>query len=168
MDGNWIDLREGNWSYHEYVKDSRSPVDTISPEVSSVTNSAYHIGKLFKIQDGSYVSWNGDIADPQMSITAVETVRTTISEEEKNTRQVNFDISIIIKNSLENLSVSFDLSAPEDLTLQNQLTSLTAEQRASQAMSLLIYNTYTGPGTSTTKRASQTMENLLIYNIPVR
>lgn len=66
--------------------------------------------KLFKIQDGSYVSWNGDIADPQMSITAVETVRTTISEEEKNTRQVNFDISIIIKNSLENLSVSFDLS----------------------------------------------------------
>lgn len=107
--------------------------------------------KLFKIQDGSYVSWNGDIADPQMSITAVETVRTTISEEEKNTRQVNFDISIIIKNSLENLSVSFDLSAPEDLTLQNQLTSLTAEQRASQAMSLLIYNTYTGPGTSTTK-----------------
>ena len=107
--------------------------------------------KLFKIQDGSFVSWNGDIADPQMSITAVETVRTTITEDDKNSRQVNFDISILIKNSLENLSVSFDLSAPEDLTLQNQLTSLTAEQRASQAMSLLIYNTYTGPGTSTTR-----------------
>ena len=107
--------------------------------------------KLFKIQDGSFVSWNGDIADPQMSITAVQTVRTTIAEEDKNSRQVNFNISIIIKNSLENLSVSFDLSAPEDLTLQNQLSSLTAEQRASQAMSLLIYNTYTGPGTSTTK-----------------
>lgn len=107
--------------------------------------------KLFNIQDGSFVSWNGNIADPQMSITAVESVRTTITEDDKNTRQVNFDISIIIKNSLENLSVSFDLSAPEDLTLQNQLASLTAEQRASQAMSLLIYNTYTGPGTSTTR-----------------
>ena len=107
--------------------------------------------KLFKIQDGSFVSWNGNIADPQMSITAVETVRTTITEDDKNSRQVNFDISIIIKNSLENLSVSFDLAAPEDLTLQNQLASLTAEQRASQAMSLLIYNTYTGPGTSTTR-----------------
>lgn len=107
--------------------------------------------KLFKIQDGSFVSWNGNIADPQMSITAVETVRTTITEDDKNSRQVNFDISIIIQNTLENLSVSFDLSAPEDLTLQNQLTSLTAEQRASQAMSLLIYNTYTGPGTSTTR-----------------
>lgn len=107
--------------------------------------------KLFKIQDGSFVSWNGDIADPQMSITAVETVRTTITEDDKNSRQVNFDISILIKNSLENLSVSFDLAAPEDLTLQNQLASLTAEQRASQAMSLLIYNTYTGPGTSTTR-----------------
>ena len=107
--------------------------------------------KLFKIQDGSYVSWNGNIADPQLSITAVQTVRTTIAEEDKNSRQVNFNISIIIKNSLEDLSVAFDLSAPEDLTLQNQLASLTAEQRASQAMSLLIYNTYTGPGTSTTK-----------------
>lgn len=107
--------------------------------------------KLFNIQDGSFVSWNGNIADPQMSITAVETVRTTITEDDKNSRQVNFNISIIIKNTLENLSVSFDLSAPEDLTLQNQLASLTAEQRASQAMSLLIYNTYTGPGTSTTR-----------------
>ena len=86
-----------------------------------------------------------------MSITAGETVRNTIAEDEKNTRQGNCDISIIIKNSLENLSVYFDLSAPEDHTRQNQLTSLTAEQRASQAMSLLIYNTYTGPGTSTTK-----------------
>lgn len=107
--------------------------------------------KLFSIQDGSFVSWNGNIADPQMSITAVETVRTTITEDDKNSRQVNFNISILIKNSLENLSVSFDLAAPEDLTLQNQLTSLTAEQRASQAMSLLIYNTYTGPGTSTSR-----------------
>ena len=32
--------------------------------------------------------------------------------------------------------------------MQNQLNSLTAEQRANQAMNLLIYNTYTGPGTT--------------------
>lgn len=61
---------------------------------------------------------------------------------------MNFDISINIRNSLDNLEVSFGLSAPEDLTMQNQLNSLTAEQRANQAMNLLIYNTYTGPGTT--------------------
>ncbi len=104
--------------------------------------------KVFEIQDGSYISWNGEIADPYLSITAVETTSTTISENDKSTRQVDFEISIIIKNTLENLSIAFDLAAPEDLTIQNQLTSLTAEQRSSQAMSLLIYNTYTGPGTS--------------------
>ncbi len=105
--------------------------------------------KLFVIQDGSRVTWMGDIADPRLNITAVETTSASISEDGKTTRQVDFDISIIIKNRLENLSITFDLAAPEDLTLQNQLSSLTAEQRSAQAMSLLIYNTYTGPGTST-------------------
>ncbi len=104
--------------------------------------------KVFVIQDGSYITWNGEIADPYLSITAVETTSTSISENDKSTRQVDFEISIIIKNTLENLSIAFDLAAPEDLTIQNQLTSLTAEQRSSQAMSLLVYNTYTGPGTS--------------------
>ncbi len=105
--------------------------------------------KLFVIQEGSRVTWRGDITDPYLDITAVETTRASISDDNKTTRQVDFEISIIIKNTLENLSIAFDLAAPEDLTLQSQLASLTAEQRSSQAMSLLIYNTYTGPGTST-------------------
>lgn len=85
-----------------------------------------------------------------MNITAVETVRTSVTADDGqgSSRPVNFNISINIRNTLENLSVTFDLSAPEDLTIQNQLSSLTAEQRATQAMSLLVYNTYSGPGTT--------------------
>ena len=44
--------------------------------------------------------------------------------------------------------MSFGLAAPDDLSMQNQLQSLTPQQRAMQAMNLLIYNTYTGPGTT--------------------
>ncbi len=72
--------------------------------------------KLFVIKDGSYVTWNGDIGSPYLNITGIETTRTTISEENKNPRQVDFDISIIIKNTLRNLSVAFDLAPPNDLT----------------------------------------------------
>lgn len=104
--------------------------------------------KDFSITPGGYVSWTGDIADPSFAIRAVETVRTTVTLEDQTARQVDFEISIDISGSLENLDVKFDLSAPEDLTLQNQLASLTPEQRQNQAMSLLLYNTYSGPGTS--------------------
>lgn len=103
--------------------------------------------KIFNIQDGSYVEWLGDITDPTLSITAVETVKASVSENDKNSRLVNFDIIIRIQNTLDDLSVSFDLKTTDDLSIQNQLASLTAEQRAAQAMNLLIYNTYNGPGT---------------------
>lgn len=121
--------------------------------------------KVFRIKEGSYVEWIGDPADPSFNITAVESIRTTVSSSSdgQDARAVNFDISINIRNTLTDLAISFDLAAPEDLTMQNQLNSLTAEQRANQAMNLLIYNTYTGPGT-TAKVSSENPLNTFIQN----
>ena len=104
--------------------------------------------KVFAIRPGSYVEWTGEIADPSFDITAVETVRASVSADDNQSRPVNFEISVNIRNSLNNLDVSFGLAAPDDLSMQNQLQSLTPQQRAMQAMNLLIYNTYTGPGTT--------------------
>lgn len=104
--------------------------------------------KVFRIRPGSYVEWIGDVADPSFDITAVESVRANVSTDGQQSRAVNFDISITIRNSLDNLEISFGLAAPEDLAMQNELNSLTAEQRANQAMGLLVYNTYSGPGTT--------------------
>ena len=56
-----------------------------------------------------------------LNITAVETMRTNVSTEGQSSRPVNFNISIRIRNTLENLSITFDLSAPEDLAMQNEL-----------------------------------------------
>lgn len=103
--------------------------------------------KVFNIQDGSYVEWTGDMLNPAFQITAVEALRTQVTEDDKTSRLVTFDISIHIENTLENMVIRFDLAAPDDISIQNQLSSLTPEQRATQAMNLLIYNTYTGPGT---------------------
>ena len=45
------------------------------------------------------------------------------------------------------MDVKFDLSTNDDMTVANELESMSPEQRANQAMNLLLYNVYTGPGT---------------------
>ena len=45
------------------------------------------------------------------------------------------------------MNVGFDLATRDDITVANELESMSAEQRANQAMNLLLYNVYTGPGT---------------------
>ena len=57
---------------------------------------------------------------------------------------VNFYVIIGIKNSLEDLDISFDLEAPEDMTITNELASMSEDQRSEQALSMLLYNSYTG------------------------
>ena len=104
--------------------------------------------KVFSINNSSYVEWTGDIADPSFNITATESVQTTVTSEDNSSRKVTFDITVNVRNTLKDLSITFDLAAPGDLAIQNQLLSLAPEQRSTQAMALLIYNTYTGPGTT--------------------
>ena len=43
----------------------------------------------------------------------METVRANVSSDGQDNRAVNFDISINIRNSLDDLEVSFGLSAPK-------------------------------------------------------
>lgn len=104
--------------------------------------------KVFAIRPGSYVAWTGAPADPHFDITATETVRASVSTDGGESRPVNFDLSVTVRNTPDKLAVSLGLAAPEDLAMQNQLQSLTEQQRAQQAMNLLLYNTYTGPGTT--------------------
>ena len=104
--------------------------------------------KVFSIDNKSYVEWNGDIGDPSFNITATESVQTTVTTEDNASRKVTFDITVNVRNTLKDLAITFDLAAPSDITIQNQLLSLAPEQRSTQAMALLIYNTYTGPGTT--------------------
>lgn len=163
---NRIDLRGGgNLSYTmNPLGDTRLAGKYVLSGGTVRYNPPVIAQKVFKIQPGSYVEWNGDLADPSFNITAVESVRANVSSDDgQETRPVNFDISINIRNTLTDLAISFGLAAPEDLTMQNQLNSLTAEQRANQAMNLLIYNTYTGPGT-TAKVSSENPLNTFIQN----
>lgn len=103
--------------------------------------------KLFNFEDNSYVAFNGDIMNPQLNIHAVDVLKANVTQSGQNSRLVNFDVHLNVTGSLSNMNVGFDLSTDDDITVANELQSMSAEQRANQAMNMLLYNVYTGPGT---------------------
>lgn len=108
----------------------------------------------FNFNPGSYVAFNGDMLNPLLHVSAVDLKRANVTREGQNSRLVNFDIGLSVTGSLEDMNVAFDLSTRDDITVQNELQSMSAEQRANQAMNLLLYNVYTGPGTKATANLS--------------
>ena len=110
--------------------------------------------KNFKFNQGSFVSFNGPIANPTLNVTAVDQIRANVTEQGANSRLVYFDVILSATGTLEHLNVAFDLSTNDDLSVQNELQSMSPAQRANQAMNLLLYNVYTGPNTSATANLS--------------
>lgn len=104
--------------------------------------------KTFNIQSGSYVEWTGDLANPSLNITASEAIKASVTDDNQNSRLVNFNAIIRIQGNVQRPEITFDLSAPNDMTIQNQLATYSPEERTKQALNLLINNTYTGPGAS--------------------
>jgi len=118
--------------------------------------------KNFTIRSGSYMEWTGNLADPILNITANESVKVSVTEDNQSSRIVNFDVLIRIENHLEQPKIVFDLEAPSDQAMQTQLTAFSQEERTKQAMNLLIYGTYSGPGTiNTGTNANNTLNNFV-------
>lgn len=102
--------------------------------------------KLFTFDDGSYVAFNGPVMNPQLNIHATDAVKANVTEAGQNSRLITFDVMLGITGTLSQMDVKFDLSTDDDMTVANELSSMSPEQRANQAMALLLYNTYTGGG----------------------
>ncbi|MCD8386474.1 MAG: translocation/assembly module TamB [Bacteroidales bacterium] len=109
--------------------------------------------KYFTIDAGSYIAFNGDILNPTLHINATDAVKSNVTED-NNSRMVNFDILVAITGTLDTMDVQFDLTTNDDLAVANELQTMSPDQRANQAMNLLLYNMYTGPGASTSNALS--------------
>lgn len=104
--------------------------------------------KYFNFVAGSYIAFNGDMLNPILNVHAVDEMKVNVTQEGQNSRMVNFDISAAVTGTLANMNVAFDLDAKDDISIANELQTMSAEQRANQAMNMLLYNTYTGPGST--------------------
>ena len=95
----------------------------------------------FQIAQGSYVEFQGKMMNPRLSINASERVRATVTENSVP-RNVAFDVGLAISRTLEDMGLEFTLQAPEDLTVQNQLSGMTAEERGRVAVTMLVTGMY--------------------------
>lgn len=106
--------------------------------------------KMFDFDRNSHITWNGDILNPTLDIKATDEVKTNV-QLNGNTSLVNFLVSLNVGNTLSSPSVSFDLSTNDDMSISNELQSMTADQRQQQAMNLLLTGSYAGPGAKSVK-----------------
>ncbi|MGM9859861.1 MAG: translocation/assembly module TamB domain-containing protein, partial [Muribaculaceae bacterium] len=104
--------------------------------------------KLFNFSNGSYIAFTGDMFNPTLNIQAVDPIRANVTQAGQNSRVIEFDVSLSVTGTLNNMNVAFDLSTDDDATVANELQSMSASQRANQAMNMLLYNVYTGTGTT--------------------
>ena len=105
--------------------------------------------KTFKIQNGSYLSWTGNVMNPEMNLKATERVRASVGSEGGATRMVSFDVGIALTDRLENLGLAFTLEAPDDASVQEQLNTMSTEERGKLAVTMLVTGMYMAEGNST-------------------
>ena len=98
--------------------------------------------KTFKIQNGSFIEWTGNVMNPTLSIKAFEKVRASVSDDGKSSRMVTFNVGVNLTNRLENLGFTFTLEAPEDGSVQDELAAMSAEEKNKLAVTMLVTGLY--------------------------
>lgn len=118
--------------------------------------------RIFVLNPDSYILWNGDIMNPVLNVHVTDDMKANVVQASGNSQMVNFIVYINVTNTLSQPSLSFDLATNDDLTIQNEIESMTADQRSNQAMNLLLYGQYTGQNTRT---ASSRLSGNMLYGI---
>ena len=97
--------------------------------------------KNFVFNPASRITWSGDVMNPSFNISATDEMKANVTSG-SNSRLVNFLVTLQATGNLNNPKVAFDLSTNDDISIQNELQSMSPDQRQTQAMNLLLYGQY--------------------------
>lgn len=100
--------------------------------------------KNFQIDSGSYVEFMGDMLNPKLNLSASERKKASVTSNNV-TRSVNFDVGLKITQTLSDLGLEFTLKAPEDLSVRNELSAMSTEERGRAAVAMLTTGMYLSP-----------------------
>ncbi|MCH5229369.1 MAG: translocation/assembly module TamB domain-containing protein [Muribaculaceae bacterium] len=117
--------------------------------------------KKFVFDPTSYVMFQGDIMNPSFNISATDDVRASVIEN-GNSRIVNFQVGVDITNNLRDPKIEFNLDTDDDMSIRNELQSMTPNARSMAALNMLITGQYSGAGVKT---ASSDILQGTMYNI---
>ncbi len=102
--------------------------------------------KTFTIEDGSYLQWTGDPFNPTLSLKATEQINCTVGSETDDSRSVKFNCGVNVTKTLQDMGLEFIIDAPEDMTIGNQLSVMSAEERGKIAITMLTTGMYLADG----------------------
>lgn len=97
--------------------------------------------KTFKIVEGSYIDFTGDVSNPRLDIKAKETVRSSVNIDGTN-QMVLFNCGVAISKTLKDMGLEFIIEAPENQTISDELRSKTLEERGKLAVTMLTTGMY--------------------------
>lgn len=117
--------------------------------------------KTFKIREGSYIEWTGNVMDPRLDIRAYERMRTSVTQEGQAARMVGFDVGVSITNRLSNLGFAFTIDAPEDGSMQNELVAMSASQKNKAAVTMLVTGMYISDSSTAKLDANSALNSYL-------
>ena len=145
---NYIDLMGGGDLQMKY-----NPVDNIQLTGKYTLNNGamkYSLPiiplKTFTIQDGSYLEFTGDPFNPILNITATEKMKSTVNEGQGTGRSVDFVCGVKLTQTLSKPGIQFIISAPNDMTMQDELNTMSIEERGKIAVTMLASGMYLSGG----------------------
>ncbi|MDD5861054.1 MAG: translocation/assembly module TamB domain-containing protein [Prevotella sp.] len=98
--------------------------------------------KTFSIEDGSYIEFRGDPMDPTLHITATEMMRANVNSSSGGQQSVNFKCGVQLSQTLQKMGVEFIISSPENTEIQNELNTMSVEERGKIAVAMLASGMY--------------------------
>lgn len=116
--------------------------------------------KTFQLTQGSYVEFTGDMMNPRLNISATQEAKAIVSDD-GGQRNVNFVVGVDITRTLEDMGLAFTIDAPEDLAVQNQLATMSEEDRYKTAVALLATGMYVTENLTTGMKASNALNAFL-------
>lgn len=97
--------------------------------------------KTFKITEGSYIEFTGDVMNPKLSITAKEQNKTNVNVEGTD-QMVLFECGVVLSKTLKDMGLEFVIESPENQTVSDDLKSMTLEERGKLAVTMLTTGMY--------------------------
>lgn len=100
--------------------------------------------KTLNISDGSEIVWSGEVFNPEINITALERVTSSVTFEDNSMLPVPFDVGVKVTNNLDDMALDFVMSSPANSTIQSELNALDKESMNRYAVTMLITGSYAG------------------------
>jgi hypothetical protein len=121
--------------------------------------------KEFQILSDSYVEWTGDPMDPILNLKATEKLKASVADDDGSSRLVQFEISVVIKNTLDDLTLAFEIDAPDDSEIQNQLAMMGEDERQKNAVAMLATGIYLADSGTSNFNMSSALNSVLSSQI---